>query len=238
MLRILPLLLVAFKIWMVVDASKRNAPYHWFLIILMVPGGGVVYFFMVKAKDIDTKKWARMFKGPTTLKELRHNYAETPSLNNKTSLAQGLYDANESAEAIRLFGEVLHRDERNEAALHGLGLSQLAAKNYRGAIDPLEKLVALNPAYHDYVAWPDLAWAHHELGERTQELAILRELVKSSSMIKHTVFLAQELVDAGESAEAHQLLDTALMAHERSPSYVKKRNREWARKARRILKGS
>lgn len=49
-IRILPLLLLALKIWMVVDAVKRKSPLHWFLIIIFLPFGEFVYLFMVKLK--------------------------------------------------------------------------------------------------------------------------------------------------------------------------------------------
>jgi hypothetical protein len=51
MIRYLPLLLVAFKIWMIVDAVRKHQPIHWFLIIIFVPFGELVYFFMEKSRD-------------------------------------------------------------------------------------------------------------------------------------------------------------------------------------------
>jgi hypothetical protein len=40
----------AFSIWMVVDAFKRGAQ-SWWIVIIFVPFGEFVYFFVVKAKD-------------------------------------------------------------------------------------------------------------------------------------------------------------------------------------------
>ncbi len=40
----------AFSIWMLIDAVKRGAR-HWWMIIILVPFGEFIYFFMVKIKD-------------------------------------------------------------------------------------------------------------------------------------------------------------------------------------------
>ncbi len=236
MIRLIPLLFLALKVWMLIDASRRKAPQHWYYIIIFVPFGGLIYFVMVKAKDFNTGKIARIFKGSESLKDLKIQYQETPSLDNKLRLAQALYDHHQNTEAEHLFAEVLERYADNSDALHGLGLSRIAQKNFAGAIEPLKKLTEINPTYLDYVAWPDLAWSLHETGCKEEERQVLRDLVKKNPVISHQMYLAQHLANAGEIREAVKLLESSLFEHERSPSYVKKRNADWASRARKLLK--
>jgi hypothetical protein len=47
---VLLVLSYAFSIWMVVDAFKRGAQY-WWIVIIFVPFGEFIYFFLVKIKD-------------------------------------------------------------------------------------------------------------------------------------------------------------------------------------------
>ena len=42
----------ALKLWMLIDAAQRGAPYYWFCVIVCVPFGSLVYFFMVKAPEM------------------------------------------------------------------------------------------------------------------------------------------------------------------------------------------
>ena len=50
-MHVLLLLATAFTIWMLVDAIQRSAEFYWYLIIIFVPFGTWVYFFMVKMHD-------------------------------------------------------------------------------------------------------------------------------------------------------------------------------------------
>jgi hypothetical protein len=55
MVRLIPILFLAFKIWMIIDAVRRQVPYYWFLIVIFVPFGDFVYFAMVKMKDMGAR---------------------------------------------------------------------------------------------------------------------------------------------------------------------------------------
>jgi hypothetical protein len=44
----LALLVIAFKLWMLVDALQRRADYYWFMIIILVPGGSLLNLFLVR----------------------------------------------------------------------------------------------------------------------------------------------------------------------------------------------
>jgi hypothetical protein len=59
--------------------------------------------------------------------------------------------------------------------------------------------------------------------------------VQQSPRLPHQVLLAKQLVTVGASREAQTLLEQALREHERSPRYVRRNNRPWARQAKRLL---
>ena len=60
----------AFSIWMLIDASKRGAR-HWWIIIILVPFGEFIYFFMVKIKDFKGAFQKRNDTGKTSPEPLR-----------------------------------------------------------------------------------------------------------------------------------------------------------------------
>lgn len=45
----------AFSIWMLLDAIKRRSEFYWYVIIA-VPFGELVYFFMIKIHDFKGSK--------------------------------------------------------------------------------------------------------------------------------------------------------------------------------------
>lgn len=60
-MHILLLFSYAFSLWMLIDAYQRGAPRYWTVIILM-PFGEWVYFFMVKIEDFQGPPGARAMR--------------------------------------------------------------------------------------------------------------------------------------------------------------------------------
>lgn len=120
-MHILVLLQTLFSIWMLVDAIRRGAEQFWWMIV-MIPFGEVAYFIAVVLPDIQRGNHAlsNLYAGrPPSLKELRRDFAQTPSHLNRVRLAQGLHDAERFEEALGVFADILEREPADRAALHG-----------------------------------------------------------------------------------------------------------------------
>ena len=136
MLRLLLLLQSAFSVWMLVDAIGRpGIPRYWYWVVLM-PFGEWFYFFKYKIHDPEfawmKTPFGSLLDRPLSIKELRHNAEETPSLANKVSLAQALHDAEEYEEACKLFEGALEMDSKLCDALYGLGVSRIGLGDDEG----------------------------------------------------------------------------------------------------------
>jgi hypothetical protein len=236
MIRLFPLLWLAFKVWMVVDAHKRHAPHFWYPVIMFVPLGGVAYLLMVKLKDFKLGDVGKMFKGPTSVPVLRRRYTNSPSTANLIAWAQGLYDEGEFRESAVRFEEVLARDEDNNEALHGLGLAALQFDDFERALPALTRLVELNPSFSDYVAWPDLALALLESGKREEAVEVAEKLARKSPRVKHKVLLGHVLQRSERESEAREVLEQALLDDEDAASYVRRQNRPWVSEAKTLLR--
>jgi hypothetical protein len=237
MVRLLAPLLAAFKLWLFIDARKRRAPDYWQYVIWL-PFGAVAYFFMVKIHDYrGTAVWRLLsFDKPVTLDQLRLLYRTSPSLENQMNLAQRLYDDEHFREAAECFQQGVERHTENLDLRYGLGMSLLAVDDFEPAIEHLTAVIQQEPGYEEYEAWLKLAVAYHESGQKQECLRELRRLVEHSPRLKHQVHLAHFLNLAGKRAEARDVLSEALVHHDTAPTFLKKRNRAWARKAREMLK--
>lgn len=83
--------------------------------------------------------------GSTTLLGALRFYSLTPTL--PTQAAQPSLSLDEQA---RQYEAILQREPENQTALTGLTDVRLRMQDLYGAIDPLEKLVKLNPDRSDY----------------------------------------------------------------------------------------
>lgn len=237
--RILLILQTLFSVWMLVDAIRRRAQYWWFVVIMM-PFGELFYFFMVKIHDpqLAWLKQAMSFKrrAKVSIDRLRFNLEQAPSFANKLALAQALYDEKLFVEAAGLFEQALKLDGSSKDALFGLGLSQISQGNSQAAIEPLGKLIEIQPSYQEYAGWSNLAFAFWQAERRDETLHLLAKLVELSPRLSHRLLYAHYLVQVERKTEAVEQLRTALLEDEHAPPFLRRRNRVWSRQARQMLK--
>ena len=164
MVQLVPVLLLAFKVWMVIDAVRKSQPYYWFLIIFFLPFGDVVYFFMVKVHDLRWRKLAGWFRSPPSIADLQARYRNARSIENRLALARALAGAGRHVEAIvELEGVCAIRPDEPDA-LCGLGTSRAALKELPQASAALSRLIAVAPSYGDWEPWVVLARVQRDLG--------------------------------------------------------------------------
>ncbi len=239
MIRLVVFLMMGVKAWMLVDAYRRKADTYWLWIIIGVPGGSLLYLFMVRLRDPDAQRIRNRvlssLERPPSVSVLRRRYEESASVVNRLALAQGLGDAGRWAESKPHFLAVLEDRPEDADALFGLGVTELELGNASAAIAPLEKLIELSPIYRDFVAFPELADALYRAGQVDDCLDLLRGHAKRNSRLPHVVLLAQYLVKAGQTHSAHRELRRALERHEDAPRHVKREDRRWARTAKKML---
>ena len=235
-IRLFPFALLAFKIWMLVDAIRRREPYYWLLIIFFIPFGSVIYFFMVKIGDYRLAEFAASFRSPPSVDALRTAYRRTPSLVHRIELADGLVAAQQYAEAADLFTEALAQEPDNPDALFGFAEARLGLGDHAPAIEALSRLLESHRGFRNYRAWPLLAHALWDDGQQERCLTLVRRLFEISPRLNHAVLVAHYLMLAGETAEAHALLTTALDDHRDSPRYVRRGTFRVAREASRMRK--
>jgi len=232
--------LLAFKIWMLVDAIRRRAPFYWYLVIAFLPFGDFIYLAMVKLPAGNLQPSGQPLAAPLpvlgpSLDELGRRAHETPSELNKLAYADALAAELRPAEAADRYRDVLRQAPDSKEALHGLARSLLALGRPAEAVEELAHLMDLEPTFRDYSAALDYAEALWQAGQQDDAIGLLTGLVSVSKRINHRMALAHYLKERGDSATAKNELDQALRDFASQPDFVQRRDRRWADRARKLL---
>lgn len=232
-------LVAAVYIWMLVDAYRRRAEFWWYLIILFVPFGVLIYFFVVKVPDRQRSgggAFSRLVQREPSLDELRYRAGETPSVVNKLALADALLARGQYQEAAAIYQDVRSNDRENKEALYGHSLSLMGMHRYAEAADELHELMEIDNSYRDYAAALDYGEALWQSGEHEDAVDLLHGLVGVDGRINHRIALAHYLGLSGKRDEAREQLQTALGDYEHQPAFVKRRDSHWAAQAHKMLR--
>lgn len=233
------LLVLAFNIWMLVDAIRRGADYYWLMIIAFIPGGSLIYFFLVRMRDPDARQVSSRLKElvarPVPLETLQARFDDSPSAANEIALAQGLGEAGRWKDASEHFENVLKGRPKDPEALFGYGVCLLESERAQEAVTPLCRLLDDHPGYRDFATYPELASAYQRLGQPEETVELFRSLYRQSPRLRHAVWLAEALLGVGKTSEAKELLETALRRSGDSPAHTKKADRPWRKQAEQML---
>jgi tetratricopeptide (TPR) repeat protein len=242
------MLSTAFSLWMLVDAVQRGLGAKWGWII-MIPFGEFAYFFAVKIHDFSPGNAGparlvqsgggsgfSLFKpAPPTIAQLRYRFEQSPSLDNRMSLAAGLYDAGDYAEAAEQLAEIVRADDTDEDAHYGLARCHLASDKHSEAEAELREVLRLKPSYADHLVWRELCELLEGQDRNDEAVDLLRELKRISPRLEHCLALGQRLFEQGQYREASQQLEEALLDYDHAPAHIQREARSHAQAARQLL---
>jgi hypothetical protein len=222
---------------MFVDAVRRKAEVYWY-IVLLLPFGSLIYFFVVKIHDFDFARVGRRLpaQGQPPVAELHRRAEETPSVVNKLALADALEASQSYSEASTVYRDVLHRHAEERQALHGMSRALIGLGKPDEAVEHLSKLMDLESNYRDYSAALDYAEALWQTGRREDTVDLLRGLVSETRRINHRLALAHYLRLSEQPGPARIELEQALLDYQSSPEFVRRRDKKWAERAEKELR--
>jgi hypothetical protein len=228
---------LALTVWMLIDAQRRGADYFWFWIILLFfPIGPWLYFFAVKFGDFRGAGGWLAFQRRTSVQELRYRAEKVPTLANHLALAQRLIEEHDIEQALPHLQAALALEPDHSQVLFGLAQCAHEQGQPEAAIPYLERIVARDRRWSDYAAMRLLIKARTEAGNDAGALDTARDLVRLSPTLEHQCLLAERLIAKGLTDEAWQSLEQSLESHRYAPGPSRRRNRSWARQARRLQK--
>ena len=235
-----PLLLVllAFQIWMLVDAIRRQ---EWFWVIFMIIFpllNAILYYFLVyRAQPSATQG----FELPGTYKrhrirELQAQIHHLDKAHHHAELGDIYFQQGKLDEAEKSYRAAIERDS-NDPDFHAhLGQCLLRKGKPQEAAPLLERVVRENPR-HDY-GHTQMAYAEtlDKLGQKDASLATWKSVLEHHSYARARVQLAQLHAERGEKDLAKKELSDFLADETHGVSFQKQRDKLWMKKAKALLR--
>lgn len=230
-------LLVAFSIWMLIDAIRRRAEFYWlFIILLLMPLGSVVYFFVVKVRDFAGAGAKARQSIPTAS---RTQPSAAPAAAGELDQLLDAADALEERESYDLaepkYRQALEQAPNNLRALHGLGRCALGRGQTEKSAELLERVLERERSYRGYSAALDYAEALWQSGRKQDTIEFVEAMAGVTHRINHRVALAHYLKGAGRDDAARSALEALLADHQRKPAAAQSQEQAWAGRAERML---
>jgi hypothetical protein len=234
----LTLLILAFQIWMLVDAVRQRE-WFWVLFILFFPGFGAFwyYFYVYRGSASAT----RGFELPGAndrrrIKELQAKIHHLDKAHHHSQLGDIYFQQGKLAQADACYRAALERDPQDIDTRAHLGQCLLRQKQAADARPLLEGVIAENPK-HDYgYSLMALAETLTALGETDAALNLWKQVTENHSYPRAKVQLAELYLAKNQPDLARTEIREVIEDDIHAPSFQRKRDRFWVRRAKSLIR--
>src|SRR5436190_17563220 len=234
----LALLITAFQVWMFVDAIRQRE-YIWAAIIIFGWGLAALWYYLwvYRASPSST----RGFELPGAfnrrrMKELESQIHYLDKAHHHLQLGDIYFQKGKLEKAESCYRASIERDPQDIDTRAHLGQCLLRLKRPVEARPLLEGVVAENPKHEYGYSLMALAEALTALGEKDAALAIWKRVTENNMYPRAKVQLAELYLERNEADLARTELQEVLMDDLHAPTYQRKRDRVWIRRAKGLVK--
>jgi len=222
----------------IIHFIRRRPDTYWLYIILFLgPIGAIVYLFAEVFPDVGLLN--QSFKGISRRKRiaaLELTIRDNPSAGNYEELGELCMDDGQLQRAREAFDKAIAARLNTLDCFYRRGVCAVLLGDAVAALPDLEKVVAKEPNYDFNRAPALLAHAYALTGEKEKADALFRSVTVVSTSSETYLNFADFLVSEGRSAEAREWAQKVLDKEPTMPRYLRRRERPWSRRARKILK--
>jgi hypothetical protein len=236
---IIGLLILAFQIWMFVDAIRRRE-YIWAVFIFIFSAlSAVLYFFLVyRAQGGGNPLAGFELPGAADRRQIKALQASIHHLDkphHHLQLADIYFSQGKLEEAEASYRAAYERDPQDEDIRAHLGNCLARRGKPREALPLLEGVCATNPK-HDYgYTLMALAETQAAAGETDRALTTWKQVLSLYAYSRARVQYAQLLVDRKDYAPARALLQEVIADEPYEAKFQRKREAVWLRRAKALL---
>jgi len=230
-------LLIAFNLWMIIDAIRKQE-WGWVAILIIFPGLGTVFYFFY------------IFRGPTVMrgfelpgaqsrrriKELQAQIHHLDKAHHYSQLGDVYFQQGNLDKAEAAYRAALARDSKDHDTQAHLGQCLLRLNRPAEAKPLLQAVLRENPKHeYNYTA---MAYAETltALGETEDALKSWQYVVANNSYPRAKVQLAEMYLAKNQPDLARAELNAVLTEDPHAPAFQRKRDRVWVSRAKGLMK--
>lgn len=231
--------LIAFSLWMLVDAIRREE-WMWVLFMFLFPlFNAILYFFLVYRGAPSASSGG--FQLPGQLKreriaELEKQIHLLDKAHHHLELADIQFQRGKFKLAEESYLRALEREPNDIDTRAHYGQCLLRLNRATEAKPYLEAVCTENPK-HDYgYSLMALAEARAALGDADGAIAVWEQVVGLHSYARARTQLAELLAAKGQAERARKLAEEVIFEDKHAPEYQRKQERPWVARAKKLQK--
>jgi len=232
------LIVAIFQLWMFIDAVRRRE-FIWAAFIFIGWGLAALWYYLYVYRDSPSA--TRGFELPGAvdrrrIKELQAKIHHLDKAHHYSQLGDIYFQQGKLAQAESCYRAALERDPQDIDIRAHLGQSLLRQKRPAEARPLLEGVIAENPK-HDYgYSLMALAETLSAVGEKDAALNIWKQVTENHSYPRAKVQLAELYLARNQPDLARAELKEVLADDVHAPTFQRKRDRVWVRRAKGLLR--
>lgn len=229
------LILVAIAI---VHFFRRRPDFYWLWIILIGGGlGALIYIVVEVLPDLGLLRQSfRVFSHRKRITQLETLILDNPSAGNYEELADLYLEQKKFAKAKECYDRAISTRTDSPDPFYRRALCELELGDFAAALTDLERVIKIDRNYDYQRAAGLLAYALAQTGKPEQAATWFGQVVETSTLSETQYNYANFLAGRGQPSEAKQWAQKILAKKATMPSYLKRRERPWFRKASALLK--
>ena len=222
----------------IVHFIRRRPDWYWLWIILIGGGlGAVVYIAVEVLPDFGLLRQSfKVFPRRRRIRELEAIILDNPAPGNYEELADLLLEEKKYARARECFDKSISARTDSPDPFYRRSICEIELQDFPAAVADLERVVNKDPKYDFYRASGLLAHAYANTGDAQKADALFRQTVQISTLSETYLNYAEFLRSQGRNAEAREWTQRVLAKKPTLPSYLRRRERPWFRRAKGLLK--
>lgn len=217
---------------------RRRPDGYWLWIILIGGGiGAAAYLVAEVVPDAGLLRGAfQVFPRRKRIKELELAILDNPSIGNFEELGDLYLDDGQYAKARDAFDRAITPRTDSPDPFYRRALAAIAMNDLPAGIRDLEEVVGRDPKYDYYRASGLLADCLGKTGQPDRAATLFAEVTQVSTLSETQYNYASFLAGTGRTSEAREWAQRVLAKKATMPSYLKRRERPWFRRAAALLK--
>jgi hypothetical protein len=217
---------------------RRRPNFIWLWVILFLgPLGALVYIFAEVLPDFGLLRNSfKAFPRRKRIRQLQMEIHDNPSSGNYEELGDLEMDEGKLQLARAAYDKAIAARSTTLDCFYRRGVCALLLGDATAALPDLEMAVQKDPGHDFYRAAGLLAHAYAKTGQNEKADAMFRQAVERSTLSETYLNYADFLAAQGRNAEARQFAQRVLDKKPTMPSYLRRRERPWFRRASSVLR--